>query len=379
MTSIKERIYSSKAGFETVDTINMRISSANTRIILDPPYQRNVVWDTNKQSEFIHSLYYNIVPNNLIFNVDASNTRTCLDGKQRITSIVSFMDNKIPFNKKNDTVDIYFTKIPKSLGIDNCRIMTDKEKQLLLNTQIPIVSYDGLLYDEQIDIFSRLQNGAALTNGELLGAMLPTNITSKQFDKFCESKKIYFRKYNTNKNKERKEFYPIIVNIMYMVNEGTLKLPTKIQKSNYLTKIDSVKILNMHTKNIDNLINVCFGDDIINHESIPKKISIRLSYAICMSINKTHPNENCFRLDDNDTNIIRSTIRKLHRGITGISKDGTKIKREIFKSLELLINKFDAVRKDIKKDLSPISDDEYSEDDDEDNDNEIDDEDDINC
>ena len=59
---------------------------------LDVEYQRDVVWNKDKMCGLIDSLTtgYYIPP--LIFNLKAGKYR-CIDGKQRITSILKFMED----------------------------------------------------------------------------------------------------------------------------------------------------------------------------------------------------------------------------------------------------------------------------------------------
>ncbi|KAJ8095966.1 hypothetical protein PM082_015187 [Marasmius tenuissimus] len=66
---------------------------------LDPEYQRDVVWTDQKQSGLIDSLLNNYYIPPVIFCVktDSMNReiRTCIDGKQRLTSIRRFMDGEL--------------------------------------------------------------------------------------------------------------------------------------------------------------------------------------------------------------------------------------------------------------------------------------------
>ncbi|KAM5541581.1 hypothetical protein V8D89_004771 [Ganoderma adspersum] len=60
-------------------------------IDLDPEYQRDIVWSETKQSGLIDSILRNFYMPPVIFavttNDDGTQTRTCIDGKQRLTSI----------------------------------------------------------------------------------------------------------------------------------------------------------------------------------------------------------------------------------------------------------------------------------------------------
>ena len=64
-------------------------------INLDIEYQRDIVWDNDKQSFFINSLLKGISPNPIIFNLnEEEGIKDCIDGKQRLTSIKRFIENE---------------------------------------------------------------------------------------------------------------------------------------------------------------------------------------------------------------------------------------------------------------------------------------------
>lgn len=60
-----------------------------------PSYQRNFVWDPQRQSKFIESILLGI-PVPYIFTADVDNGRLeVVDGSQRLRTIVNFIDNKL--------------------------------------------------------------------------------------------------------------------------------------------------------------------------------------------------------------------------------------------------------------------------------------------
>jgi hypothetical protein len=101
----------------------------NNSIVLDPDYQREVVWDEGRASLLITSILSESIPSFLfggslltravgyfippiIFNVKETTikvdgrdqqkyTRICVDGKQRLTSIWKFMTGQIGFFDSN--------------------------------------------------------------------------------------------------------------------------------------------------------------------------------------------------------------------------------------------------------------------------------------
>ena len=141
---------------------------------------------------------------------------------------------------------------------------------------------------------------------------------------------------------------------MFMVNNKTVKLPSKLKRENYLKEINSVDLLNRNTQKINKLIDICFGIDILGNNTIRNKIPITLMYALCLALNKTHSTK-MNKVNEKDKKILLSTVRKLQRAMIGVTKEGVPIKKEIFKTVELLTKKFGEIRKDIINENSPIS------------------------
>ncbi|KAI0699490.1 hypothetical protein C8T65DRAFT_659370 [Cerioporus squamosus] len=140
-------------------------------IHLDPEYQRDIVWSEAKQSGLIDSILRNFYIPPVLFAVtahdDGSQTRVCIDGKQRLTSIQLFMDGLIP-HKDNVTNKKYWYKP----AAGETRLILPKPlMQAFANKQITCIEYDGLHDDEEREIFQRVQLGVALTAAERMQAI----------------------------------------------------------------------------------------------------------------------------------------------------------------------------------------------------------------
>ncbi|THH15459.1 hypothetical protein EW146_g5020 [Bondarzewia mesenterica] len=153
-------------------------------IDLDPEYQRDVVWSENKQVNLIDSVLRNFYVPPIIFTVsiadDGTERRTCIDGKQRLTSIQKFMDGLI-FHRDPYVINIY-TKInlidvifsdtankywykklnPRTRGT----ILPERYRRLFANKQVVCIEYHDLTEDNEREIFRRVQLGMALTPAE---------------------------------------------------------------------------------------------------------------------------------------------------------------------------------------------------------------------
>ncbi len=87
--------YQSKLETRNVGSLVSEIKDKDASINLNPLYQRDIVWDDEKKSKFINSVMLGIIPTNCVLNVHSDGKKTCVDGKQRMTSLLKFYNNEI--------------------------------------------------------------------------------------------------------------------------------------------------------------------------------------------------------------------------------------------------------------------------------------------
>jgi len=227
------------------DNINTLYNDLNKQgegqIILNPPYQREIVWEIEKKQFFIDSLYRNIVPTSLIFNVDEEkNQKICIDGKQRCTSIKEFIDNQWPI-EIDDTLYFYGPedKISKNTSdeYENYKIFTAKQRSEFTTKRIPVVIYKNLNYEDQLEIFGRIQHGSPLSDGEKLSSYFDNEKSFTQISDFFDSYKDSecIKKYTKF---DRKRYRKFIFDIMFYLNEGLKNKSQKKNTNNFVKKID---------------------------------------------------------------------------------------------------------------------------------------------
>ena len=69
------------------------------RIIIDPEWQRNYVWDSSRASKLIESFLLDIPVPVVYFSKTSSGKYEVIDGLQRLTSVFNFFDNKYKLQK----------------------------------------------------------------------------------------------------------------------------------------------------------------------------------------------------------------------------------------------------------------------------------------
>ncbi|KAK7443793.1 hypothetical protein VKT23_015574 [Stygiomarasmius scandens] len=143
----------------------------NATIDLDPDYQRDVVWSDHKQISLIDSLYHQFfVPPILIVtrSTNDGTMRTCIDGKQRLSSIRRFIEGEIPWKDSRSGSKFWFTNPESKPGR---KLLSNNMKTRFQDTEIKVAQYKGISLEQEREIFQRVQNGISLTPAERLHAI----------------------------------------------------------------------------------------------------------------------------------------------------------------------------------------------------------------
>lgn len=142
---------------------------------LEPEYQRGVVWPAEKQSAVIESImrHYYVPPVLLSVQAqegpDGETLYVCIDGKQRISSICAFLNNKIPVKEPSTGRKFWYKE---DLLTGKTPALSAAQRRKFDNEQITVVEFEGLTDETERDMFSRVQMGVTLSSAEKLGAHL---------------------------------------------------------------------------------------------------------------------------------------------------------------------------------------------------------------
>lgn len=137
---------------------------------LNPYYQREVVWNVQRQSKVINSFFTNYYVPPVILKADLVvkhgkqvKVYTCVDGKQRISSILNFFDCKIPYIDPNGQRWWYpVVGGEKKTG----RWLTPELVYEFHRHSILVVEYAELSTRQEEELFARVQQGMALSAAE---------------------------------------------------------------------------------------------------------------------------------------------------------------------------------------------------------------------
>ncbi|KAH9917716.1 uncharacterized protein B0H18DRAFT_1033507 [Fomitopsis serialis] len=191
----------------------------DSTIDLEPEYQRDIVWPESKQSGLIDSILRNYYIPPVIFAVtakeDGSETRTCIDGKQRLTSIA----------KKSNTRYWQY-------------------QQVFANKQITCVEYESLSDDQERKFSAadhesqRVQLGVALTAAERLQALTGIRAT---LVREIQAKVLGEQGFGSNLEwaNGRGRDFQCLASIVYLIEQQPLGFPTPMQLDKWLQSFES--------------------------------------------------------------------------------------------------------------------------------------------
>ena len=134
------------------------------RIQLSPSYQRGNVWSSKQKSELIESILMGIPLPIMYFFQDNSGIKQVVDGKQRLSALFDFMDNKFSLSELNILQELKGKKFKNLNGLDQGKLEDYKIPINVIKPPTP----DRIKFD----IFDRVNRGGTrLNNQEMRNAI----------------------------------------------------------------------------------------------------------------------------------------------------------------------------------------------------------------
>lgn len=188
-----------------IEKMQYSISHINTLLnkrkdlILNPEFQRNNVWDDTQKSELIESILMGIpIPVIYLFE-NQMGQKQVVDGKQRITAVTEFLNNKFKLKGLTILSDLntsYFNNLtPKHQGIF-------EDFQLFCYVIQPPTP-ERIKYD----IFDRVNRGGTSLNKQEMRNALYGGYCVEILNKICESKQFLNATGKSLRTKRMKDQY----------------------------------------------------------------------------------------------------------------------------------------------------------------------------
>lgn len=185
------------------------------KLILDPDYQRRAIWNVEKKTAFIESLYMEImIPPIYVVEIPGEdildeNKYEVVDGKQRLTAIMEFVKGSLRLNERNLEyyADIFggkvFSEIRETAPEDTTQMLSSVLDIYVITANSPEFT--------KYDIFARLNKGAEkLKVNEIRRAIYKSAITgfitSFVEDQQRNNKEIYNKIFSDNDIKRYEDY-----------------------------------------------------------------------------------------------------------------------------------------------------------------------------
>jgi len=150
----REKIFGQSTKFWTVETLNWPICQFHSlvhdkesRLNLDHPYQRGLVWDMEHKLKLIDSIVTGLGIPSVYLRMNRDYSYEVIDGKQRIHTLISFMDDDFPYNgllySQHDEISRRSFEFSTTVGVSMLKFITDEEAQEIYNR----INFNGVPHE----------------------------------------------------------------------------------------------------------------------------------------------------------------------------------------------------------------------------------------
>ncbi len=248
------------------------------KLRFDLAIQRNEVWTNDQKSMLIHSILYGYpVPPVMVLETD-DDYIWFLDGKQRLTTILSFISDEFSLSK--NTPDVYGFKIANHKFSD----LTEDMQDIIHDENIALIKLKNMTDEERDEMFVRWNSGSTLSKIELTRAMhsdLIEQINSiSELPFFAEDIAI------TDKGRNRFLDQEVILQIAMLLDEGknNIKGFGSSQVKDYVLRLKEVgktlpeKVIKQF-KDVSHYLNLAVDDfEYADRKKALKKIHIPMVF-----------------------------------------------------------------------------------------------------
>ena len=141
------------------------------RIQLSPSYQRGNVWSQKQKSELIESILMGIPLPIMYFFEDKNGIKQVVDGKQRLSALFDFMENKFTLTDLSIMSELKGKKFKDLDGINQGKIEDYKVSINVIKPPTP----DRIKFD----IFDRVNRGGTSLNNQAMRNAIYQGVATK--------------------------------------------------------------------------------------------------------------------------------------------------------------------------------------------------------
>jgi hypothetical protein len=139
------------------------------RLIVQPDFQRQFVWDAIKASRLIESALLEIPLPVIYISEEPDGKEYLIDGQQRLTSFFSYIDNAFPDTPDNKDFKLTGLKVLTELNGKLFKDLTDEIQDKIRYCHIRIITFKKESHpDLKFEVFERLNTGSVSLNDQEL-------------------------------------------------------------------------------------------------------------------------------------------------------------------------------------------------------------------
>jgi len=301
-------------------------------VILDPDFQREEVWKNKQKSELIESILMGIPLPVMYFAEDKFGSLQVIDGRQRLTALFDFLNNKFSINS---------APILKHLKNKKFSDLEPKEQIKLEDYQLIVYIIKPQTPDRiKFDIFDRVNRGGTQLNKQEMRNALYQGKSTKLLKELAKSEE--FKKatgYAINSKRMKDRYLILRFLAFYMYFENILKnIEYKSDIDDFLGKV--MEFLNNSSDNLIYELKNIFLKSMKNSYKILGKDAFRIpnkerKRPINMALFETISYLMSF--DIKNENLIKEKINNLFNDIEFIESLTEKV--DSSKSVEVRFNK----------------------------------------
>lgn len=186
------------------------------RINLSPDYQRGSVWSLRQKSELIESILMGIPLPIMYFFEDELGVKQVVDGKQRLSTLFSFLDNEFRLTELPVLQNIKGKKFEELTGVEQGKI---EDYKLSINVIKPPTP-DRIKFD----IFDRVNRGGTRLNNQEMRNAIYQGKATKLLEKLKDSESFKSATDYSIRSRVMKDRYVILRFLaFYLWRKGQLK------------------------------------------------------------------------------------------------------------------------------------------------------------
>lgn len=312
------------------------------KIVLQPEFQRNYVYSEEKASSVIQSMLLGM-PLGVIYLADIEGKNICVDGQQRLTTMINFIKGDFSL-KKLDVLEELNGKMFKDLD--------EKTQDAILDYDMFIVTIEDCTYEQIYFLYEKLNMGAVKLNAQEIRRCVYHGAFNSMLEELVDDKNeaSIVRHHLSYSKNDRLKRVETLLNILAITDNPNYKTSRRRLLNEYMDK--HVKDSEQETLKVKNQILKTFRliDDVLGDRAFKykgeTKANNNLTYGIYYSFSQF--NHQLIRNHADEvrellTNLTQDDIciRNPNGNVNGDAKGTRHSLIQVFGRLESCLDKYE--------------------------------------